>query len=412
MDQQQPFVLDPAGSNIHAEADKLRGSGPAVRVILPGGIPAWYITSHVLLKALLTDDRVSKDPNQHWPAWMNGEHHDTWISNWVGVTNMFTAYSTGHRRLRKLIAPAFTARRTTTMKPRIEGITQTLLDAMAALPHGESVDLKAAYAHPLPMQVICDLYGLPHDSRPDMARLVSRIFDTTITPEQAAATHGEIHAVLTELVALKRRAPGDDMTSVLVASRDEDGSHLSEGELLDTLLLIISAGHETTVNLIGNAVHALLTHPEQLHLLRTGDASWNAVIEETLRWSPSIANLPLRYAVDDIHVSGGPTINKGDAILATYAAAGHDPDQHGPTARQFDITRLTPEHLAFGHGVHHCLGAPLARLEAATALPALFDRFPDLTLAAPADSLQPVDSFISDGLRSLPVHLRKAPPAD
>ncbi|WP_405889757.1 cytochrome P450 [Streptomyces sp. NBC_00133] len=406
MDQQQPFALDPAGSNIYAEAEHLRTFGPAARVTLPGDIPAWYITSHVLLKALLTDDRVSKDPNQHWPAWINGEHHDSWISNWVGVTNMFTAYGTDHRRLRKLIAPAFTARRTDAMTPRVERITYTLLDAMADLPHGDSVDLLAAYAHPLPMQVICDLYGLPDESRPGMARLINRIFDTTITPEQAVATRLAVHAALSELVALKRKEPGDDMTSILVASRDEDGSQLSEEELLDTLLLIIAAGHETTVNLIGNAVHALLTHPEQLHLVRTGGASWSDVIEETLRWAPSVPNLPLRYAVDDIHLSGGPTIRKGDAILATYGAAGHDPEQHGPDANQFDITRPAPEHLAFGHGVHRCLGAPLARLEASTALPALFDRFPDLALATPAAGLQPVESFIADGLRSLPVRLR------
>ncbi|QXE35510.1 cytochrome P450 [Streptomyces sp. GMY02] len=404
--EQQPFILDATGGNIHAEADQLRSLGPAVRVILPGGIPSWYITSHALLKALLTNDQVSKDPNQHWPAWMNGEHRDTWLRNWVGVTNMFTAYGPDHRRLRKLVAPAFTARRTAGMASRVEGITRTLLDAMADTPRGGTVDLRAAYAHPLPMRVICELFGLPEESRDSMARFIERIMDTTITSEEALAVQAEVRAILADLVAGKRAEPGEDMTSVLVASRDEDGSHLSEDELLDTLLLIIGAGHETTVNLIGNAVHALLTHPEQLRLVRTGAASWSDVIEETLRWAPSIASLPMRYAVNDIHVSGGPTIRAGDAILATYAAAGRDAAQYGSSAGEFDITRPALDHLAFGYGVHHCLGAPLARLEAGTALPVLFDRYPELALAAPPHGLEPVGSFIADGMRTLPVRLR------
>lgn len=319
---------------------------------------------------------------------------------------MLSAYGDDHRRLRKLVAPAFTKRRTDALAPRIEQITAGLLDALAA--GGPEAELRGAYAHPLPMRVICELFGLPEHQQADTARLIEAIMDTTATPEQAMATYQEVHALLAELVALKRATPGDDMTSALIAARDEDGgSGLSEAELIDTLLLVIGAGHETTVNLIGNAVHALLTHPEQRAGVLDGTISWNDVIEETLRWAPSIANLPLRFAVDAIDLPGGITIAKGDAILASYFGANRDPERHGPTAGEFDARRAGAEHLAFGHGVHFCIGAPLARLEAAIALPALFARFPGLQ-PAPGQEPRPVEGFISQGWRTLPVRLTDA----
>ncbi|WP_371644301.1 cytochrome P450 family protein [Streptomyces mirabilis] len=400
----QPYAIDPAGADLHGEADLLRERGAAALIELPGGIRAWAPTQYEILKRLLADDRVSKDPNQHWPAWISGEYRESWITLWVGVTNMFTAYGADHRRLRKLVSPAFTKRRTDALKPRIEELAATLLDRMAEAPDGR-VDLRSAYAHPLPMQVICELFGLPEDRRADTARLIEANMDTTITPEQAMATYREIHELLAGLVAAKRERPGDDLTTVLITARDEEGSQLAESELIDTLLLVIGAGHETTVNLIGNAVHALLTHPEQLLRVRSGEIPWSEVIEETLRWAPSIANLPLRYAVEDIKLPDGTLIARGDAILATYAAAGRDPLRHGESAGRFDLSRADKEHLAFGHGVHYCIGAPLARLEASLALPALFARFPDLSLDDTHGPARLAESFIGHGYRVLPVRL-------
>lgn len=373
------------------------------------------MTTRPLLKALLTDPRVSKDPRRHWPTWIDGKISPDWpLYTWVAVQNMFTAYGSDHKRLRVLVSKAFTARRTAALRPRIEEMTADLLDTLAAHGPDEIVDLREGYAYPIPIQVICELFGVDDDeTREGLRRCVDSLFHTSADADEVTANYTELYTLLGGIVAAKRERPGDDMTSVLISATDisatdEDspgGSRLSEQELVDTLLLMIGAGHETTVNLLDNAIHALLTHPEQLELIRTGKAGWDDVIEETLRLQAPVANLPLRYAVEDIELDGGVTLRKGDAIVAAYAAAGRDPQLYGNTADDFDLTRADKDHLAFGHGVHHCLGAPLARLEAAVALPALFARFPELTLAAAPGELSPVESFISNGHRALPARL-------
>ncbi|MEV0414148.1 cytochrome P450 [Streptomyces sp. NPDC050448] len=400
-----PLVLDPAGADRHAEHRLLRAQGPAARVDVLG-VTAWSVTDPALLKELLTSPDVSKDARAHWPEF--DQAVQTWpLALWVAVNNMFTAYGADHRRLRRMVAPAFSARRVALLRSTVEAIVTGLLDELAALPPDEVTDLRERLAYPLPIAVIGHLMGLPDEQRGDFRTVVDGVFDTTLTPEQAAANTVRVYEVLEQLIAAKRAVPGDDMTSLLIAARDEegDGSALSDAELSDTLILMISAGYETTVNVIDQAVTALLTHPDQLGHVRAGRSSWSDVVEETLRHESAVKHLPMRFALADIPLPDGRTIAKGEAILASYAAANRHPDWHGPDADAFDVTRVTKDHLAFGHGVHFCLGAPLARLEVAAALEALFDRFPALEPAVPADQLLPVPSLISNGHRTLPVRL-------
>ncbi|MER7815638.1 cytochrome P450 [Streptomyces sp. NPDC096153] len=404
--------MDLTGRDIHGEAARIRERGPVTPVELPDGVQAWAVSSPDLLKRLLTDPRVSKDPRRHWTQWINGEIPPEWpLFTWVAVQNMFTAYGGEHKRLRALVSKAFTARRTAALRPRIEEISATLLDRIEeAGQHGRVVDLREEFCYPLPIQVISELLGLPEEQGAELRAVVDGVFHTSATPEEVTENYARFYTALGELVALKRRSPGGDLTSALIAARDDGDTRLSEQELLDTLVLMISAGHETTVNLMDNAIHLLLTHPDQLAHVRSGRVLWEDVVEEALRVEAPVAGLPLRYAVEDLKMSefGGPegvVIGKGEAILAAYAAAGRHPGKYGEDADRFDVTRIDKEHLSFGHGVHFCLGAPLGRLEAHIALRALFDRFPGLRLAVSKDELEPVDSFISNGHRSLPVRL-------
>ncbi|MEY9855593.1 cytochrome P450 [Catenulispora sp. GAS73] len=408
---QPVLTLDPTGANRHTEDAYLRDHGPATRVDLLGQ-EVWAVADPGVLKALLIDPRVSKDAAQHWPKFPD-EILGKWpLALWVGVSNMFTAYGADHRRLRRLVSPAFAGRRVAALAPRIEEMTDALLDALAEIPAGQSVDLRENLAVPLPIQVISSLMGLPPAAQQAFRGLVDAVFDTTLSPEEAQDNAVKLYGVLAGLVAEKRENPGDDMTSVLIAARDDqdeegDGSALTEQELLDTLLLVVSAGYETTVNLIDQAITLLLTHPEERAKVDEGKAPWRDVVEETLRFEAPVAHLPLRYAVEDIELAGGLVIRQGEAILASYAAIGRHPDLHGETAGAFDVTRAGQDHFAFGHGVHFCLGAPLARMEAETVLDKLFARFPDIAFA-PGAELAPLGSLISNGHQALPVVLQPA----
>ncbi|MEZ0073595.1 cytochrome P450 [Planotetraspora sp. GP83] len=368
---------------------------------LPGQVEAYAITQHRTLEQVLGDPRFAKSM-RHWRAWAEGRIPGNWeLISWVAVDNMLTADGSDHTRLRTLLSQAFTARRVQELAGRITDITNGLLDRMQDL-DGRDVDLKRHLALPLPLTVISDLFGMPEPGRDRLERLCAAVFDQTITPEEAEDNHQALYEALKSLVEDKRARPGDDMTTALIDARDGD-DQLTETELIWTLVLMIGAGYETTMNLIVNAARALLTHPEQLALVTSGPATWDAAVEETLRWDPSIANLPFRYTLEDV-VMEGVVIPAGSAVLMCYAAAGRDPDQHGPDAAHFNVTRERKRHLAFSHGPHFCLGAPLARLEARIALSMLFERFPDLTLAVGVQQLTPLTSIVGNGLTSLPVN--------
>lgn len=404
-------VLDPSGRDIHAEADRLRAQAPAVKVELPGGVHAWSITSYDVVKRLLLDRNVTKNARNHWPKFINGEIPPDWeMISWVAMDNMVTAYGKHLVRLRRLIAKAFTAQRVETVRPQVEKLVDELLDGLAA-ETGEVVDLREKFCYPLPALLIAELIGMTEQQRAQTAKAMDLMVDTTVSPEQAQAILTGWRTAMDELIAAKRREPGKDIASDLIAARDdENGGQLTDSELTDTIFAILGAGSETTINFLDNAVTALVTHPGQLELVRSGRAGWDDVIDEVLRVQCPLASLPLRYAVTDIELDG-VTIPQGDPILINYAAAGRDPALHGDTAGEFDVTREHKEHVSFGHGPHYCLGAGIARLVATIGLSRLFERFPDLRLAVPAEELQPLPTFIMNGHRGLPVRLVPAPAA-
>lgn len=404
-----PYALDPTGRDIHAEADYLRTLGPATQVRLPGGVVAWSINSYEVSKRLLSDPNVSKSARRHWPAFSSGEIPPDWeMISWVAMDNISTTFGADHKRLRRLTANAFSSRRADQVRPLATHLVNTLLDRMDdAAEAGQVIDLKAAFAYPLPGMLVAELIGMSEEARVAAARVIQLMTATNIAPEQAQEVLLGWRDAITSLIELKRAQPGNDITSDLIAARDEDGSLLTEQELVDTIFAILGAGSETTINFFDNAITQLLTHPEQLKLVKSGQASWDDVIEEVLRMESPLASLPMRFAVEDIRLDG-VTIPKGDPILVNYAALGRDPELHGDSAGTFDITRTDKAHLSFGHGVHYCLGAGIARMMAKIGLSALFERFPDIALAVDADDLVPYPTFIMNGNRELPVYLSGA----
>ncbi|MFE7120469.1 cytochrome P450, partial [Streptomyces sp. NPDC057654] len=216
----EPIVIDLTGRDIHGEGARLRARGPAARVELPGGVRAWSVTSPDHLKRLLTDDRVSKDTRRHWAAFADGRIRPDWpLYIWVTTNSMATGYGREHARLRRLVASSFTARRTQALRPRIEAVVEGLLDDLAAAgAHGHPVDLRERFAYPVPLQVINELMGVPERLRPALRRTVDAMFDTANSPAAAEANTAELRAVLGALVEAKRAAPGDDLTSALIAA--------------------------------------------------------------------------------------------------------------------------------------------------------------------------------------------------
>lgn len=429
MNRQCPFAIDASGTDVHAEAALIRARGPATQVVLPGGVTAWAVGRQADIRRLLVDPRVSKDAYRHWPAWMSGEVDEQWpLAIWVSVQNMITAYGSEHTRLRKPAAAAFTARRAAGMRPRIEEVTRGLLDRLAALPPGQVVDLRREFAHELPTRIVFELFGIPEHAWAPLHKIINAFFDTGISAEAAQRNAADLDATMADLVAYRREYPGDDMTSALIAARDTDAggdtgggtctdggtggdgprARLSEKELVDSLILLFTAGYETSVNLICTALYELLRDPAQVALVREGGtASWEDAVEEALRIEPPAFYGLLRFAVEDIDMGEGVVIPQGDPILVSFGSAGRDPAVHGPDAERFDVTRATRgQHVSFGFGTHHCLGASLARLECVVAVRQLFERFPAVSLAPDgAGALPRVESFLSNGVRELPVVL-------
>ncbi|MFG3308051.1 cytochrome P450 [Streptomyces wuyuanensis] len=398
--------MDPAGGCPHADNARLLARGAVAPVVLPGDVAGMAVLGHDALREFLAHPDVAKGA-EHFTALREGRIADGWpLKTFATVRGMTTADGDDHRRLRALVSKAFTARRVEALRPRVEAVTAGLLDGLgrAAAEHGGVADLRRHFAMPLPMGVICELLGVDAEHQDRLHHLSNQVVATDIGPEEAMAANRELVDVLGAVAAARAKEPGGDLTSALIAAREEDGDRLSGHELIGTLLLMIIAGHETTLNLITNAVRALCAHRDQLDLVRAGGATWADVVEETLRWDSPVSYFPFRYPTRDLTVDG-TVIPKGTPVLAGYSAAGRDPAAHGPDADRFDITRAASgaRHLSLGHGPHYCLGAPLARMEATIALERLFARFPGLDVAVAEPELARHASFVGNSVRDLPV---------
>ncbi|MFJ9901147.1 cytochrome P450 [Streptomyces sp. NPDC091280] len=401
-----PYRLDTTGTDIHGEAAALRALGPATRVLLPDDVPAWSVTDPSLIRRLLVHPYISKDARRHWPAHINGDIPETWVLRpWVDVINALTAYGREHTRLRRPLAAAFSPRRVRALTPQIDTITHSLLDDLQCSGPGEVVDLRARFAWRLPLMVANIVLGIPEHLHDPFRDAIGLLFATNLSPEAAQAAPARVYDLIGQLIDHKRRTPGDDVTSRLIAAHTE--GTLTEQELADSLILLIGAGHETTVNLLDHGIVALASHPAQLALATSGEISWAQVTDEVLRHQAPIATIPARFAVREVvDEITGITFAAGDVLVINYAAAGRDPGSHPHRPDDFDITRTTTgDHLAFGHGKHLCVGAELARAEGRIALAALFATFPSLSLAVAPGKLAHLESFISNGHERLPAVL-------
>ncbi|MER8046723.1 cytochrome P450 [Streptomyces sp. NPDC094032] len=400
-------VVDPAGGCPHALNAALLARGPVADVVLPGGVSAAVVLGHDALKEFLSHPDVAKD-SRHCPALSDGTIPADWpLRVFANAQGMHTADGADHRRLRSLVGNAFTARQVERLRPRVEELTAGFLDdlgrAAAEDPDGVA-DLRTHLALPLPMSVICELLGVDPEHHARLHALTyTVIIATDTTPAEVMAAVRELVELLGTIAAARRAVPGDDLTSALIAAREDGDDRLTEAELIGTMRLMLVAGHETTLNLITNAVRALCTHRDQLKLVLDGEATWSDVVDETLRWDGPVSWFPFRYPTRDLPL-GDTVIPRGTPVLAGFTAAGRDAAFHGPDADRFDVTRPgAARHLSFGHGAHYCVGAPLARLQATIALERLFTRFPDLDLAVPESELPHQRSFIGNSVESLPV---------
>ena len=391
------FAADPYPT-YHA----LRATGPVSLTDIGWVTPSYECASHVLRDPRMSSDEHHSTAYQALVAEQGGSDVGGVLSS---MPVMLFMDPPDHTRLRGLVNQAFTPSTVATIRPRTEAVARELLDGIAE--RGETFDLVDDLAYPLPMTIICELLDVPSADRPqfsEWSRALARAVDPSVllTDEIQHAIEEAGAALIVYLASLFetcRRTPGADLLSALVAASDA-GDRLDETELLAMTMLLLIAGHETTMNLIGNGVLALLQHPDQLALVRSGDTSMRSVVDELLRYDAPV-QITQRIALDDLDV-GGQRMARGDQVIVLLGAANRDPATFADPDR-LDVARNDHRHLAFGGGIHHCLGAALARTEGEVAIRALVDRFEHIEIAG-----EPVrrPTFTLRGLTSLPLAAR------
>ncbi|MEV4490601.1 cytochrome P450 [Micromonospora coxensis] len=377
---------------------------PVHRVTLPDGMPSVLVTGNREAREALSDPRLVRsveaaDPELH-------KYHPLASDDYPLSRHMLFADPPDHARLRRLVSKAFTRRRVEQMKPRIQEITDRLLDAVIA--QGQA-DLVRDLALPLPIAVISEMLGVPFEDRDEFEQHAE-----TLTGINASASFDSIIAAgtwfdryLTELVELRRKDPRDDLISAMIAAQ-EQGDRLSDLELRSNALLLLSAGFETTVNLVANGLLALLRHPEAIALLRAEPALMPNAVDELLRYDSPVSCVTYHFAREALEI-GGFEIRPGEHVVIAAAAANHDPAVFDDPGR-LDLRRENKgQILSFSHGIHFCLGAPLAKLEGEVAFETVLRRLEGLALAVPADELTWKASFVLHRLERLPVTFTARP---
>src|SRR5215475_12971290 len=384
--------------NPHPHSERMRTADP-VHLTEHG----MYVASrHADVSIVLRDKRFGKDYPDRMRRRYGADAMEQPVFRNFALT-MLQQDPPDHTRLRGLVVKAFTARRVEDMRPRIQEIVDENLDRI--IPHGR-MDLIEEFAYRLPVTVICDMLGIPAEHREMFytgARNSGRLLEPVpMTPEdiqQSNAGQAMAKMYFTQLFDLRRKQPGDDLTTQLLQA-EEDGNKLSNEELYANIILLFGAGHETTVNLIGNGLLALYRYPDQLALLKANPALITNAIEEFLRYDSSV-QMTGRVALEDIEDLGGKRIPKGESVLCLLGSANHDPAVYPDSPGRLDITRPNVRPLSFGGGIHFCLGAQLARIEAEVAIATLLRRLPELKLDDP-DNPEWRPSFVLRGLKRLP----------
>lgn len=377
----------------HAAYARLREAGPVSRIIGPDRLPVWVVTRYADVRQLLADPRLSLDKTHRLPGHYRGFSLPAALD-----ANLLNMDPPDHTRIRRLVTQAFTAGRVERMRPGIQSLADRLLDSVAD--RGRA-DLVGEFAAPLPITVICDLLGVPHESRRDFRAWTDALLAPN--PEAPDGVKSAVAAMVTyfpQLIADKRRTPGNDLLSDLINARD-GSDRLTEDELTSLAFLILAAGYENTVQLIGTAVLAMLDHPEQLAALRDDPAKIEGAVEEFARFDGPALLAIRRFPVEDVEI-GGVKIPAGETVMLSLASANRDSARFR-NPDHLDIDRRDRGHLALGHGIHYCVGAPLARLETQIAVSTLLRRFPALELDVPREDLRWRPSMRSRGLIALPV---------
>jgi cytochrome P450 len=371
--------------------------GPVRQIALPDGQPVWLVTRHADVRATLTDPKVGKNITYANPGlwrFLGYTGEQSMLHN-----NMLTNDPPEHTRLRRLVTKAFTPRRVAQMRERISELTESLLDAVAPL--GET-DLKRTFATPLSVTVIHDMLAIPPADRDEFQHYMDAFvgLSDSMSAEDMAAAVNWSEKYLTGLIANRRENPGEDLISALIDAQERD-DRLTDVEIRSTVLLLVLAGSETTVNLVANGMLCLLSNPDQLAALRADPALLPGAIEELLRFTSPVIAVVHRFPTENLTI-GTTEIPAGEHLVVHLDAANHDPDEFDDPDR-LDLRRDAGTQVAFGWGSHFCLGANLARIQAEVALGSLLRRFDDLELAAPASELTWTSSVVANSLEALPV---------